>query len=150
MVVGELMITYLLLVAALVTFFTMLARFLAWFAGPTPHLSRDLVARLRPFRVLRNRATWDLPIAPDHETAKVDILNHTLELRRLAAEIEKARASDQPGKMLKITSSVKAYDDVLLSCCRTAGVTYPARRPPLTAAERLDAEAALLTHGIRW
>jgi hypothetical protein len=144
------MIAYVLLVAALVGFFALLARFLDWFAGPAPQLLPDFASHLRPYRLLRAQGRWDAPVPPDDETMKVNIFHHTTELRRLAAEIEKARASDQPGKMLKITASVQAYDDVLLNCCRTAGVTMPAQRRPLTATERLDAEAALLSRGIRW
>jgi hypothetical protein len=140
------MIAYVLLVAALVGFFALLARFLDWFAGPAPHLWTDFESRIRGFWSSTSKATT----VPDSESAKSEILLYTLELGRLATEIEKARASDQPGKMLKITASVQAYDDVLLTCCRTAGVTVGPHRPPLTASERLDAETALLTHGIEW
>jgi hypothetical protein len=144
------MIAYVLLIVAVVAFFVLLSRFLQWFAGPAPQLLPDLASRLRRYGILGSSTRWDAPVPPDDETRKVNILHHTTELRRLAGEIQKARSSDQPGKMLKITASVQAYDDVLLSCCRTAGVTMPAERPPLTATERLDAEAALLSRGIKW
>jgi hypothetical protein len=140
------MIAYILLVAALVGFFALLARFLDWFAGPTPRLWNDVVSRIRQ----RWSPESSAPMLSTEESAKAEILLYTLELGRLATEIEKARASDQPGKMLKITASVTAYDDVLLRCCRTAGLTLLPQRPPLTAAERLDAETALLSHGIEW
>jgi hypothetical protein len=141
------MIAYVLLVAALVGFFALLARFLDWFAGPgpAPRLWNDVVSRVR--------GRWSPAPAPtlsNEESAKAEILLYTLELGRLAGEIEKARASNQPGKMLKITASVTAYDDVLLRCCRTAGLSVPAQHLPLTATERLDAETTLLSHGIHW
>ena len=139
------MIVYFLLIAALVGFFALLARFLDWFAGPAPHLWTDVVSRIRGLGSSESTA-----MSPDEESGKSQILRYTLELGRLATEIEKARGSDQPGKMLKITASVQAYDDVLLTCCRTAGITVSPQRPPLSAAERLDAETALLSHGIEW
>ena len=75
---------------------------------------------------------------------------YSLELRRLAEQVQLARISDRPGKMVHITATEAAYDMVLLSCCRSAGLDAPDRRPPLLAEERMEAELALMTHGVSW
>lgn len=84
------------------------------------------------------------------QSAEVDILLYSLELRRLAELVTQARMSDRPGRMVHITATVAAYDSVLLSCCRSAGLDAPDRRPPLLDDERMEAELALMTHGVSW
>lgn len=87
---------------------------------------------------------------PQPSSSDVDLLLRTLELRRLAAEVQKAHATCQPGKYQRVRASTGAYDDVLLECCRAAGVSAPRSRGPLSTDERFEAEAALLSHRVEW
>jgi hypothetical protein len=72
------------------------------------------------------------------------------DLRRISAEIERVQLVDPPYKMTRLRAAVAAYDDTLLTCCRTLGVRPPRDRGPLDARERLDAEVALLQEGLTW
>ncbi len=133
------MVGYLILVGVLVVILAMPTRL-------HPAVRRCLVS-LRA--QLRRRTAGEEPKASPADT-EVDILLYSLELRRLAEQVQQARMDDRPGKMVHITASEAAYDMVLLSCCRTAGLDAPDRRPPLLAEERMEAELALMTHGVSW
>lgn len=151
------MVAYLTLVAVLVVLLllpTRMPRFLSrWLAkprawlhnGPLGRTTRSALSRLR----LRGH-TAATPTPTPEQSREVDVVLYTLELGRLATEIEKVRQSDRPGKMVHIAATVAAYDTVLLSCCRTVGLSVPDRRPPLPADERLEAELALLARGVEW
>ncbi len=95
----------------------------------------------------RWRALTGAPARPPED---VELLLRTLELRRLALEVQKAHATTQPGQYQRVRASTGAYDDVLLECCRAAGVPAPRTRGPLSTDERLVAEMALLAHRIEW
>ena len=87
---------------------------------------------------------------PEQPSPDVELLLHTLELRRLAAEVQKAHATCQPGKFLRVQASTGAYDDVLLELCRAAGVPQPRSRGPLSTDERFSVETALLAQRVEW
>ncbi len=97
--------------------------------------------------VERWRALTGSPSEPPED---VELLLRTLELRRLALEVQKAHATIQPGKFQRVQASTGAYDDVLLECCRVAGVPLPRSRGPLSSHERFDAEMALLAQQVEW
>jgi len=151
-----LVVAYLTLVAVLVVILllpTRMPRFLsrwlakprAWLSdGPLPRATRSALSRLR------RRGQKSAQAPTPEQSREVDVVLYTLELGRLATEIEKVRQSDRPGKMVHMTATVAAYDTVLLTCCRTVGLTVPDRRPPLAADERLEAELALLARGVEW
>jgi hypothetical protein len=110
---------------------------------------RGWLGRIRT--LVRGRlAVVEQPTAKPAESAEVDILLYSLELRRLAEQVQQARMDNRPGRMVHITATEAAYDTVLLSCCRSAGLDAPDRRPPLLAEERMEAELALMTHGVSW
>lgn len=87
---------------------------------------------------------------PAPPSGDIELLLHTLELRRLAAEVQKAHATCQPGKFLRVQASTGAYDDVLLELCRAAGVPSPRSRGPLSTDERFAVETALLAQRVEW
>ncbi len=90
------------------------------------------------------------PDAPDEE---VELLICTLELQRLSRTVQRAHATDQPGKYERVRASEGAYDDVLLRTCRVAGVggTEPVPdRGPLSTMQRFEVETALMAGGVHW
>lgn len=93
------------------------------------------------------RALTGRPVRPSEN---VDLLLRTLELRRLASEVQRAHATCQPGKFQRVQASTGAYDDVLLECCRAAGVPAPRSRGPLSTDERFAVETALLAQRVEW
>lgn len=73
------------------------------------------------------------------------------DLRRLAADLD-ATASE-PGvyaRAHRMMAIAAAYDQTLLSTCRVLGVPTQSTRPPLSAVERLEAEASLAQEGVHW
>jgi hypothetical protein len=72
------------------------------------------------------------------------------DLRRISADIERIQLVDQPYKMTRLRATFAAYDDTLLTCCRSLGVPPPRDHGPLDARERLEAELALLQEGLDW
>lgn len=152
------MVGYLFLVAVLVAILalpTRMPRFVRtqaarlgerWRASGVARALRRVVSRSQPWR----RPPEAVPEPTPEESRDVEVMLYTLELGRLASEIEKARRVDRPGKMVHITATVAAYDTVLLTCCRTVGLAVPDRRPPLEAEERVQVELALLTRGVEW
>jgi hypothetical protein len=72
------------------------------------------------------------------------------DLRRISADIDRIQLVDQPYKMTRLRATFAAYDDTLLTCCRTLGVQPPRDRGPLDDRERLEAELALLQEGMTW
>lgn len=87
---------------------------------------------------------------PAPTPGEVELLLRTLELRRLADEVQRAHATCEPGKFLRVRASTGAYDDVLLECCRAAGVSAPRHRGPLSTDERFEVESALMSRRVEW
>jgi hypothetical protein len=71
------------------------------------------------------------------------------DLRRLLAELDRIEQSNPPMKVARLRATSLAYDDVLVAACRALEVDVGAE-PPLRALERLEAEAELVRHGLRW
>ncbi len=107
-----------------------------WIAAGHPPVSVErAVRRLRPS-------------APDPEPMPGVLLE--LELARVARQLEQVRGSEAQGLALRITACTIAYDDALVACCHSYGIEAPNRPRPLTAGQRLEAESALLSHGVQW
>lgn len=91
-------------------------------------------------------------VRPCHRDAEepVELLICSLELQRLSRMVQRAHATDQPGKYERVRASEGAYDDVLLRTCRALGVPPAGDRTPLTTMERFDAETAVMAGGVQW
>ena len=72
------------------------------------------------------------------------------DLRRLGTQLTRVESSNEIAKAFRMQATSRAYDDVLLSACRALEVELAAQAAPLHAVERLEAEAALAMHGLRW
>jgi len=92
-------------------------------------------------RVLRHR-----PPAP--ETPPIECL--AADLRRLGSQLSRVENSNEIAKAFRMQATSRAYDDVLLSACRALEVELATQAAPLPPVERLEAEAALAMHGLRW
>ncbi len=126
---------------------------LATAMGLAGRLSRAL--RCRPWprtRRLARALAAGAGVRPRPAPAEepVELLICTLELQRLSRMVQRAHATDQPGKYERVRASEGAYDDVLLRTCRALGVPPTADRTPLTTMERFDAETALMAGGVQW
>jgi biopolymer transport protein ExbB/TolQ len=91
-------------------------------------------------QVLRRRRP--VPESPPIEDLAAD-------LRRLGSQLAQVESSNEIAKAFRLTAASRAYDDVLLSACRVLEVDTMARAP-LRPVERLETEAALAMHGLRW
>ena len=136
-------LAYLALLGAIVVVFDVLSRLLVWATTGHP-----------PHAVERTMARW--PRRRPHPDVDVELLLAQLELRRLAAEVQRVHATDQPHRVHRIRATTGAYDDVLLQCCRLAKVEvpprhdHPRRLTTLTTRERFEAETALMARGVDW
>ena len=107
--------------------------------GEPPRLLRPLVDRARARRERRRPRAVELP----------PVLI-TLELRRLAAEIQRVEESDAPHRAARLRAVVAAYDQLLLQLCESVGVETDVGLPPLPSGERLALEAELVAAGHDW
>ncbi|HYN29664.1 MAG TPA: hypothetical protein VES95_07320 [Dermatophilaceae bacterium] len=73
-----------------------------------------------------------------------------LELRRLAAHIQRVEGSDLPHKAARLAAGRAAYDAVLLDYCERVDLPVPESRVPLSGGERFQAEEALISAGHGW
>lgn len=73
-----------------------------------------------------------------------------LELRRLAAEVRRIEATDQPHRAARLAAALAAYDSVLVDLCRHAEVVTPVGLLPLDPRHRLNLEADLVATGMDW
>jgi hypothetical protein len=71
------------------------------------------------------------------------------DLHRLAVHLDNVERSDEMHRVARLRAAALAYDDVLLSACRTLDVEVP-DSTPLHAVERLQTEAALAQRGLVW
>jgi hypothetical protein len=71
------------------------------------------------------------------------------DLRRLEQEHARTTASDMTGRTSRLRAIGLAYDETLQECCRAVGLPEPTRLP-LSAVDRLEAEAALAAAGVTW
>jgi hypothetical protein len=71
------------------------------------------------------------------------------DLHRLAIHLDKVERSDEMHRVARLRAAALAYDDALLSACRTLEVEVP-DTTPLHAVERLQTEAALAQRGLVW
>jgi hypothetical protein len=116
-------------------------------------LTRRPWPRTRRFAAALADAVGVRPRRPEPPDEEVELLICTLELQRLSRTVQRAHATDQPGKFERVRASEGAYDDVLLRTCRLAGVVHPAAeaaRGPLSTDQRFQAETALLAGGVHW
>ena len=71
------------------------------------------------------------------------------DLHRLAVHIDTIERSQEMHRVARLRAASLAYDDVLLSACRTLEVEVP-ETTPLHPVERLQTEAALAQAGLVW
>jgi hypothetical protein len=71
------------------------------------------------------------------------------DLHRLAVHIDTIERSQEMHRVARLRAASLAYDDVLLSACRTLEVEVP-EGTPLHPVERLQTEAALAQAGLVW
>ena len=71
------------------------------------------------------------------------------DLHRLAIHIDTVERSQEMHRVARLRAASLAYDDVLLSACRTLEVEVP-ETTPLHPVERLQTEAALAQAGLVW
>jgi hypothetical protein len=83
--------------------------------------------------------------SPHHQSVE----RLSADLHRLSVHLEHVECSDELHRMARLRAAALAYDDVLLSACRTLQIQVPARSP-LDPIERLETEAALAQQGLVW
>ena len=71
------------------------------------------------------------------------------DLHRLAVHLDTLERSREMHRVARLRAASLAYDDVLLSACRTLEVEVP-DSTPLHPVERLQTEAALAQRGLIW
>jgi hypothetical protein len=71
------------------------------------------------------------------------------DLHRLAVHLDTVERSREMHRVARLRAASLAYDDVLLSACRTLEVEVP-DSTPLHPVERLQTEAALAQRGLIW
>lgn len=100
-------------------------------------------------RGVERLARWSGPRRRRTEAAGPDLAQLRYHLQRLDAEYARLEASSVPAKASRLRTVSLAYDDTLRECCAVLGLPEPGR-PPLLAASRLQAEAALAQRGVTW
>jgi hypothetical protein len=112
----------------------------------------DWLVTDRPPRLLRRPAAWLGRHLPHRGRQAVPLppVLLALELRRLAVEIRRVEADNQPAKAARLAASTSAYDYVLLAYCRSVDVPVPSQSSPLTDRQRFSAEEALIGAGHDW
>jgi hypothetical protein len=93
------------------------------------------------YRTVRRRPP--VPEIPPIECLAAD-------LRRLGTQLTRVESSNEIAKAFRMQATSRAYDDVLLCACRALEVELAVHGAPLHPVERLEAEAALAMHGLRW
>jgi hypothetical protein len=70
------------------------------------------------------------------------------DLRRLEADYRRIAGSDLPGRVSRMRTVARAYDERLRDCCYAVGLPEPG--VPLSSVDRLHTEAALAQQGVTW
>lgn len=125
-----------------------------WFTGgPTP---RPLAALGRVGRRAGSRCTGVLEglervgLLDRRRREPVPTVLLVLELRRLAVEVRRIEAGDQPHPAARIAAALAAYDHVLVQLCSRAEVPTPIGLLPLDPRDRVGLEAELVASGVEW
>ncbi len=88
---------------------------------------------------------------PAQQPAGPPIERIAADLRRISAHLDALVTSGPvPGRIMRVRSTVAAYDHVLLDACRALEVEPASAATPLSSDERLRTEAALAAAGLRW
>lgn len=126
-----------------------------WFATAAllPGLIIRLVLGVRPpwLDGVQRRLTRLIPRRL-RRTRRPDVLSVerlAADLHRLAVNLDTLERSDEMHRVARLRAASLAYDDVLLSACRTLQVDVP-DSTPLRPVERLQTEAALAQRGLVW
>jgi hypothetical protein len=90
---------------------------------------------------------WERPGTAPPQRPSIVVLG--ADLHRLDAEYTKVLHSDGTGKVVRLRALAAAYDETLLACCDHYGLEI-AHTSPLSGAQRLEVEAELTRHGLRW
>lgn len=75
---------------------------------------------------------------------------HELELKRLAQEVQRVRADQQPGQYHRVRATTAAYDGALVQACRALGLEHPVGTLPLSDTQRYEVETSLMAAGVQW
>lgn len=75
---------------------------------------------------------------------------HELELKRLAQEVQRVRADQQPGQHHRVRATTAAYDGALVQTCRALGIEHSPGALPLSDEQRYEVETALMAAGVQW
>jgi hypothetical protein len=93
-------------------------------------------------RMLRRRGRQQAAAEPVERLAA--------DLHRLAVHLDTVERSRELHRVARLRAASLAYDDVLLSACRTLEIDVPDNSTPMHAVERLQTEAALAQRGLVW
>jgi hypothetical protein len=126
-----------------------------WFATAAllPGVIIQLVLGVRPrwMERVQRRLTRLIPrrLRRARRSDVLSVERLAADLHRLAVHLDTLERSDEMHRVARLRAASLAYDDVLLSACRTLQVDVP-DRTPLHPVERLQTEAALAQRGLVW
>ncbi|MBD3782891.1 MAG: hypothetical protein IE926_08045 [Micrococcales bacterium] len=136
------------------TLFILVAVGLRWFAGgPTPRPVSALARLLRRFGGRFSGVVDGLErvgVVRRRRPEPVPPVLLVLELRRLAAEVQRIEVSVQPHRAARLAAALAAYDHVLVQLCGHAEVPTPIGLLPLDPRDRLGLETELVASGVDW
>jgi hypothetical protein len=73
------------------------------------------------------------------------------DLHRISGHLDTlVAAGPTPGRILRVRSTMTAYDHVLLTACRALDVDPATTTVPMSSQQRLQIEADLAAAGLRW
>ena len=125
-----------------------------WFARITAHgmarLRSRVGGRLRPVTTHLADGFEEIGVVRRRRSEPVPTVLLVLELRRLAAEVRRIEADDQPHPAARLAAALAAYDHVLVQLCSQAQLPTPIGLLPLDPRDRLDLEADLVSAGVDW
>lgn len=110
-----------------------------------PGLAFVGLARLVEWWSRVDRLPWQRAV---HRAPGPPLQRVALDLRRLEQEYVRVERSDVPAKAFRLKAVSLAYDDTLLEACRI--LELPAPSAPLSAVDRVQAQAELARAGLTW
>ncbi|HET7476715.1 MAG TPA: hypothetical protein VFJ97_11935 [Dermatophilaceae bacterium] len=87
------------------------------------------------------------PAKPSPAARSIELL--TQDLARLEREFARIHRDQPPAMARRLMALTLAYDDTLAACCAALDLAPP-DHTPMDDIERLQTEAVLAQHGLRW